>query len=295
MKQYVLIVSLLGSVLSCQASDVVGWQEFPRVTIADKCLMVALQSLSASMSLYFIDLDLKKTAWLHDINPLVFHGITPSIGALSLCPSLITGFKFKRKADALKIQKIYDSKIFTDPLLYVNAFEHPFNSKILIVSGAGLWKAYTAIETEMQPEFACRLFKSLDYDSVEWALRSTREAKKQVEKALQDLKKYSDIEDRLNRVIYFQEQKPVLRFDHLLKAEPEDLEVFVEQILDSGTYCQEVTIHTLTKQVSMQEAPTWYGDDFVYHYASRYGFELLKTYSRLLALEKIWSLHFSMQ
>ena len=105
---------------------------------------------------------------------------------------------------------------------------------------------------------------------------------------LHDIKQYSDIEERLHRIIYFQLDDFRSQTEHLLVSEPEDLERFVQQIIDSGTYCQPVIMNTLTKYVHIESVSPWYEDDFVYYHASWYGFELLKAYSRLLALERIW-------
>ncbi len=282
MKQLFLSLCLVSSFLG--ASDqIVGWQEFPRTTMTEKCIVTVMQSLSASIGFYAMgkyDKNIKVPGWMH--------AVSPTVGACALGPTLVRGWRFKSKIAASKIPKMYDPQNLTDPLLYVNTIAHPFNPDVLIISGAGLWKAFQAVDAEQQVVFAKTLLKNFDYDSVEWALRSVREAKKQIEQALHDIKKYSDIEDRLNRIIDFQQHKAITRTEHMLGVEPEELEGFVQQILDSGTYCQQVTINSITREVTTQDlSQTWHEDDFVYYYASWYAFELLKSYSRLLAFEKI--------
>jgi hypothetical protein len=289
MKNLFLSLLVTSGVLAATSQEAVGWQEFPRTTLTEKCISAALQSVSSTIFLYYLNAGLKNNTNTQNIKvPFWMYAANPTIGACSLMPTILRGFSFKRKIADLKKVKLYDPKNRMDPLLYINTVVHALTPEKHLSSGAQLWKAYSALEPQEQTLFAQKLLTTLEYSSVDWALRAVREAKKQTEQALQDVKKYSDIEDRLNRIIDFQNHTQVTRTEHMLTTDLQVVEEYIEQILDGGTYCQQVTIDTLTRAVSTQDlTKTWHDDDFIYYYASWYAFELLKRYSLLLAFEKI--------
>lgn len=274
--KHIFLAGLLGfSTLFCQEETLVGWQELPRITLFERGKVAVLESIATSIACLLM----KAPRWAHVI--------MPSIGTCALGPSVVRGLIFKRKLALLQMPHIYDRNNFTDPLLYVNLFVHPLDEHTQLSSGASIWRAYNNLDDHRKILFAQGLVQMLDYDSAEEALKAVTQAKQYRQRQLHDLKKYSDIEEHLYATLSGID-RCVYSDDQFFMIDSGLLEDRCETVIDSGMYRQQVSFDTATKRITKTAVSSWYEDDYVYYYASWYGFELLQAYSRLLALERIW-------
>lgn len=261
--------------LGAQNAIYVGQQELPRITLFERSKIAALESIASSIAFLWIGA------------PRWAHIIVPSLGTFALGPSVVKGLMFKRKIALLQVPRVYDPKDFTDPLLYVTMFAHPFDKDTFLTSGATLWNTYNQLDDEQKQQFAQGLLRDLDYTSRDEGLQAVTQAKNYRKAQLEDLKKYSDIQERLQGLLSSSDEVSK-KNDQLFYADTAVIKEKVQELIDSGSYCQPVFFDTHTKRITQASVSSWYADDFVYYYASWYGFELLQAYGRLLALQKIW-------
>ncbi len=274
---YMFLTVLLGfsTLFGEESTCVVGWQELPRISLFDRGKAFALESLASS--LVFL--------WMG--TPRWTHALLPSLGVCALGPSVVRGLILKKKMEQLRKPRFYDPHNFTDPVLYVTCFLHPLDHHSVLTSAASIVGAFNDLDEAQKKVFAQGLLCDLDYASCQEALCAVSLAKNYRRLQLQDLKQYSDIEDRLHDIVSSLGAVSK-QYDQWFYVDPLILQKGIEDVLDSGVFRQEISFNSTTKRLSKLPVSGWYEDDFVYYYASWYGFELLQAYGRLLALEQVW-------